>query len=635
MISVFPLHDFSHAVQHSEDRVEVRIEQNTSQNALFFRAAPEFPVTAGDYILLPACCYKGNQFDVLKKEYPPLFTQEEARLDMPVTITDVPRLNKDGSGSIEITTGDLATPCVGIYSKALKKAFFLFTVQEIAGHNLGVCVENGEITLSYPALRRESYVWPHIRKSTDEPIDFFAGETVSLPYRIIETDCADMPAFFRLYFENRKCMGLDDTRPEVLSFEEQAEIQKEKFNTMSWFEPGEFYGVGTDRTTPSQIWQPGWVGGGISSYALMKIGGDLEWERGIKTLGHLFSTQAPSGFFHETALESGEVLRGIFNQPYAENWGLLRKSGDALYFIFKHFELMKQRGAEIPTAYIEKTRKLSDAFVTLWKKYGQIGQFVDLVTGDLTVGGSASCAILGAALVRAYEWFADEIYLEVAEDCTAKYILEFLNNGYTTGGPEEILQSPDSESAFALLESLTELYRVTGQESWLEHARFAAEFCSSWVVSYNYRFPEGSEFSRLNMKTVGAVFANVQNKHAAPGICTLSGDSLYRLYRRTNDPLYLELFRDITLTISQYMSTDKRPIYSWDVPKDSTLDGEENSTVGREKLPQGFICERVNMSDWETARCVGGVFNGSCWSETSNLLMLAECADILMSLDQV
>ena len=74
------------------------------------------------------------------------------------------------------------------------------------------------------------------------------------------------------------------------------------------------------------------------------------------------------------------------------------------------------------------------------------------------------------------------------------------------------------------------------------------------------------------------------------------------------------MLREISLTISQYMSRTDRPIYSWD---------EEP-----EKLPAGVICERVNMSDWEGPDKVGGVFNGSCWSETSNLLMLAEVADL-------
>lgn len=153
--------------------------------------------------------------------------------------------------------------------------------------------------------------------------------------------------------------------------------------------------------------------------------------------------------------------------------------------------------------------------------------------------------------------------------------------------------------------------------------------CSSWVVPYNYCFPAASEFGRLHMKTVGSVFANVQNKHAAPGICTLSGNSIYKIYQWTGEKAYLQLLREIALTISQYMSTDQRPIYSWDVPKDASLLEDKTIRVQPEKLPQGFICERVNLSDWEGERCVGGVFNGSCWCETSNLLTLAETIALL------
>ncbi|HJC75306.1 MAG TPA: hypothetical protein H9697_10255 [Candidatus Mediterraneibacter faecavium] len=87
---------------------------------------------------------------------------------------------------------------------------------------------------------------------------------------------------------------------------------------------------------------------------------------------------------------------------------------------------------------------------------------------------------------------------------------------------------------------------------------------------------------------------------------------------------YLELAKDVTLTVSQYMSTENRPIYSWDVPKDASLLNDDSLRAEPEKLPQGFICERVNISDWESERCIGGVFNGSCWAETSNLLVLAE-----------
>lgn len=75
-----------------------------------------------EYVFFPACAYNGNKFEVLKREYPPMFFPREASVDMPVTITDVPRLEKDGSGKIEVTTGDVATPCVGVFCQANKKA---------------------------------------------------------------------------------------------------------------------------------------------------------------------------------------------------------------------------------------------------------------------------------------------------------------------------------------------------------------------------------------------------------------------------------------------------------------------------------------------------------------------------------
>lgn len=605
----------------TEDALRAVIGQDAQEGWLEFTC--QFEATGEEYILFPACCYDGNRFDVLKKSYPPLFTPYEASVDMPITITDVPRLEKNGDGVIEVTTGDVSVPCIGVFSKEKKQAFLLYTIQEIDGINLGLSYEKGKIGVIYPHMRKNKvYRWPFMVDSNDGGIAFKQGNRIEIPYKLLRFPCEDITVFFKAYFENRKCMGLDDTRPNTLPFVEQFRIQKDKFNMMNWHEAGRFYGVGTVNE-PGQVWQPGWVGGGMSSYALMKLGSKLEQERAVATLRHLIHTQAPSGFFHESSDEKGNVDTG-FHPPGTENWHLIRKSADCLYFLFKHFHLMADRGIEIEQSLIDGTKTLADAFVRLWEKYGQFGQFVDLNTGEIQVGGSTSAGIAPAGLVCAYEYFGEEQYLAVAKDSAELYYTRDALNGYTTGGPGEILQCSDSESAFGLLESLVVLYEHTKEDKWLSYSEHVACLCSSWVVSYNYKFPQYSEFARLGMNTVGSVFANVQNKHAAPGICTLSGDSLYKLFQWTGNELYLELLRDIALTISQYMSTDERPIYSWDVPKDASLLCNDNLRAEPEKLPQGFICERVNMSDWESARCIGGVFNGSCWSEVSNLLTLAE-----------
>lgn len=394
----------------------------------------------------------------------------------------------------------------------------------------------------------------------------------------MEFECANLREFYHRFFETRKIMGMASDVKNHLDDRKQFLILCDKLNKYNWKEQGEYYGT-ENADTGNVCWQPGWVGGGMYTYALMRLGGPLEWERGMKTLKHLFKTQVASGFFYESTDVTGKPVEGVFGYPWAQDWHVVRKSADILYYLFLHFELIKERGQAVPVEFEEGARKLADAFVHLWEKHHQFGQFVDLKTGELVVGGTTSGAIAIGGLVYASEYFGEKQYLEVAKE-----------------------------------------------EKWLDCCRYAAEFCSSWVVAYNYRFRDGSEFARLDMKTTGCVFANVQNKHAAPGICTLSGYSLYLLYQWTGEEKYLELFKEITESAGQYMSSEERPIYTWDVPKDAMLlENGSETKVERQKQPAGCICERVNMSDWETERCIGGVFPGSCiWCESTELLILAD-----------
>lgn len=563
-----------------------------------------------NYVFIPACCYAGNQFQVLKYSYPPLFKPENARIDMPITISDVPRLEPDGSGKIEVTTGDAATPCVGVFSPSGKRGILVFTVQQIQGENVGLAYEEGEIRLTWPAKREKVYRMCCMQDNEEKWVD----KPTEIPHKVLEFPCENLAEFYRVYFENRKLMGLDDQRPKVIPYEKQFEIQRDKFNAMNWNDNLGMYQVGTTDHR-FQVWQPGWVGGAMSGYPLMKLGGELEFERQIKTLSFLFSTQCESGFFYSVVDKDGNPYGDGLDMKGAENWHLIRKSADAFYFLFKHFKWMQEKNIEIPKAFTEGARLAADGFVRLFQRYGQFGQIVDVHTGEICVGGSTCGAIIPAGLSEAYRFFGEPEYLRVAKESAEQYYQDSLSKGYTTGGPGDMLQCVDSESAFGLLESFVVLYDITHEEKWLEYAKENAHYCSSWVVSYNYLFPESSEFGRLGMKTVGSVFANLQNKHSAPGICTLSGDSLYKLWQWTGDALYLELVKDITLTIGQYLSTEERPIYDWEMEP--------------QPMPQGFINERVNMSDWEEPDKVGGVFGGSCWSETSNLLALAEVIPFL------
>ena len=82
-------------------------------------------------------------------------------------------------------------------------------------------------------------------------------------------------------------------------------------------------------------------------------------------------------------------------------------------------------------------------------------------------------------------------------------------------------QAPDRESAFGLLEAYVQLYETTGNDKWLGYAEDACELAVTWVVSYDFTFPEESTAAKLSAHTRGTVFANAQNKHSAPGILSL------------------------------------------------------------------------------------------------------------------
>jgi hypothetical protein len=102
-------------------------------------------------------------------------------------------------------------------------------------------------------------------------------------------------------------------------------------------------------------------------------------------------------------------------------------------------------------------------------------------------------------------------------------------------------------------------------------------------------------------------------QRGAPAICTLSGESLFRLWRASKDPLALELLHDIAHGIPQYLSREDRPL--------------------NDRMKPGWMCERVNLSDWEGADGIGGKLFGSCWPEVSMMLTAIEIPGIYVQPD--
>jgi hypothetical protein len=570
--------------------------------------------STANYVIMPGAVYEGNRYEVKKMTYPPLLKKEDYAVNPPMIITDVPRLNKyPGDSRLDLNSGDLSTPAIGIWFPKSGKGIWIFTEQATElGNSVLTLKENedrtrAEFSVAAPCVRDKVYGMMNLSESGETGTDWKAGDQATIRCRYYRFEGLKSPSeLINLYPAIRKCYGTS-VRIDQVPFSRAFEIMEEQQNRDVWDEANGFYTLGGEGW--NMKWQLGWVGGCMVTHPLSLIGTAVSQERSLRNYTTILTqSQAKSGFFYSCG--NGKAwCSDCFWDPHPDNLLLLRKNADVLYFFYKQCLAQSARDTawEIPSAWKAPLKKFADAFVTLWKKYGQFGQFIDIETGEIRIGGSNSAAMAIGGLALAGQFEKRPELVETARQAARYYYKNFTLKGISCGGPSEILQNNDSESAFAMLESFIALWEVTGEKEWLGYAEDAAAFCSTWMVSYDYAFPSSSLFGSLDMRTTGSYWASTQNKHAGPGICTHSGDCLLKLYRATGNELYLNMLYDVAHNIMQYLSREDRPV------------GD---------LPPGWINERVNMSDWEGKGQVGGIFRGNTWAQVSAMLTVAEIPGI-------
>jgi hypothetical protein len=564
-----------------------------------------------NYVLMPACAYNGNRFESRRIGYSPkLYDVRDMGVGKPMIISDVPRLNnRPGLSSISVRSGDLSDPVVGIQSPGSKSGvLFFFKPSTQLGDN-GIRItesrdrNTAEINLTAPVVREGNryFIADNQVESQDNPASFNAGDSILLDVGISAFPASDIQSLYNRLFDSRAAFSCEAALTPIFSLSSCFKVQEKKFNEQNFFQEYGYYSVGM-RESYSQDWQIGWVGGMISTYPLLFAGDETTKNNVIRNFDWLFPNGiAPSGFFYDSGEKGTIWYGGGKNNSHTQNWHLIRKSCDAIYYIIKQFQLMEKLGIPVKQTWKDGTRQVTDALVKLWETNGEFGQFVNSLTGEIEVGGSTSAALAPAALILAGDYFGNGSFIEVAIASADFMYQKYVSKGITCGGPGDALQNPDSESAYAMLESFIVLYEHTNDQLWLTRAKEMAHQFATWVMPYNYQFPEISLFGKLKMQTVGTVWANTQNKHSAPGICTHSGIALFRLYRATGDERYLKLLQQIAFAIPQYLSHPMRPIPG---------------------MKEGWMSERINTTDWLEG--IGEMMYGTTWAETSLMLTYIE-----------
>lgn len=568
-----------------------------------------------NYVLMPAAVYNGNRVKSERHLYCPFwFDANDIGIDKPQLISDVPRLNiNKGSSHIQQRTGDMSTPSIGFHDPVAKQGFWLLTNQETRLGDSGIDISESDdrsearISITAPVVRElHQYFIADMQAPTkDKPENFKAGDSITLKTQVFFFPSHDVQSLYDYFATIRNRLIPQGNPVNTIPFSAAFSIQQEKFNREN-FEPNfGYYSVGL-RENASQDWQIGWTGGMISTFPLLVDGSETSKKNVVRNFDWLFANGiAPSGYFWDTGQKGNEWV-GIFqSSPVMKDWHLVRKSADGLYYILKQFNAFKELGITVKPEWENGARKVTEAFVKTWKTYGQLGNYVNNSSGEMVVGGSTSAGIMPGTLALAANYFKEPEYLKIACEIAEDYNKKYITKGLLYGAAGDAMQNFDSESTYALLEAYSVLYEQTKDPKWLKIAENLSNQFLTWVSSYDYGFPNSSTLGKLGKTTTGAVWANTQNKHGAPGICTYSGMALLRLYRATQNVEYLNRLQQITKVIPQYLSTNENPIPG---------------------MREGWISERVSTTDWLEG--IGEIFTGSTWAETSLMLTYTEIPGI-------
>jgi hypothetical protein len=562
-----------------------------------------------NYVMLPASVYNGNRCKLVNQGYNQGIPRELLyQKDIPLISVPIPQLSPDADGisRLEVNACNLATPAMCFFSPEKKHGLIVMSQQKSVSADNGFSIEesadrkSASFVISAPGVREKKPLFVGFAESTDRGIDLDAGDQIDMQLRIYVFVAEDIPALLGKFMAIRKAVTGPNSPRNLIPFSQVAKWMTERIDSR-WHEGEKFQFYCPENANWISF---GWIGGLMNTFPMLALGDEMHRERVVRTFDFAIPRgQAETGYFHGALNQDGECFPRE-GYPDLPELVLTRKNGDVLYWMIKQFLLLKEQGLaeEIKPDWERHIQRLADAFASTWKKNGQWGRMLNLDTGEVAEYNTSGGVMAIGGLALAADYFQEPEYLEIAREASDLYYQrDFVESGQTTGGCADILQNADSETAAGFMTALMALYEVTGDQQWLLKSQNLANLCATWTTSYDYELPRETELGRLGAKLAGIYWASTQNKHGAPGICTSSGDPLFKIYRATGNSQYAELMNDIV------------------------------HAHGESIRPGGYTNERLTYCDADSRGERGTHVTG--WNELNGFLMALELPGIYLQTD--
>jgi hypothetical protein len=267
----------------------------------------------------------------------------------------------------------MATPAIGFHSPAASRGFLLLSGQGNSLGDYGFLIEENHdrskawIALQSPLVRdsQNYHICDLGQPSDDAPRDFEEGDEVTITCRLIVFPCSRVQDLHDRLCLSRKAMVTPPAKPEGLPLSACFEVQEDKFNRVNFVPEHGYYAVGR-RENYMQDWQIGWTGGMISTLPLLLLGSEKTRANVLRNFDWLFPAGiSPSGLFWDSCRNGTEWIGGDIRKAHTGNWHLIRKSGDAVFYIIRQFRIMETLGIAVKPAWRDGTLRVANALAEL------------------------------------------------------------------------------------------------------------------------------------------------------------------------------------------------------------------------------------------------------------------------------
>ena len=187
--------------------------------------------------------------------------------------------------------------------------------------------------------------------------------------------------------------------------------------------------------------------------------------------------------------------------------------GYGAYELLRVYQRLRDIGIEKP-AYYDAAKGFSDFFTEHFSPEWGFGKTWKLSGECVDTGGTIGAFVI-LPLIEMYKLTGEEKYLEAAKRALHFYVERDLDNFACTAGALDTC-CVDKETSAPIIMAGVNLYKLTGDSYALECAKKATYYFTSWMYHYQPDYPADSDFIRYGINAKGMTAVSAQHHHLDP-----------------------------------------------------------------------------------------------------------------------